>query len=59
MCACVVCACGVLELIKQSGASVSGVFGKRVCVLVCFVLWHAVGCLEQHECCSIESPLFW
>ena len=32
--------CGVLELIKQSGASVSGVFGKRVCVrvlMVCFV----------------------
>ena len=24
-----------------------------------FVLfvWHAVGCLEQHGCCSIESPL--
>ena len=25
--------------------------------MVCFVLWHAVGCLEQHECCSIKSPL--
>ena len=37
VCACVVCACGVLELIKQSGASVSGVFGKCVCVRVCFV----------------------
>ena len=23
-------------------------FGKCVCVLVCFVLWHAVGYLEQH-----------
>ena len=24
-----------------------------------FVLfvWHAVGCLEQHECCSIDHPL--
>ena len=20
-------------------------------------MWHAVGCLEQHGCCSIESPL--
>ena len=25
--------------------------------MVCFVLWHAVGCLEQHGCCSIKSPL--
>ena len=25
--------------------------------MVCFVVWHAVGCLEQHGCCSIESPL--
>ena len=45
--------CGLSALL------VGGVFGKRVCVLVCFVLWHAVGCLEQHGCCSIESPLFW
>ena len=20
-------------------------------------MWHAVGCLEQHGCCSIKSPL--
>ena len=25
--------------------------------MVCFVLWHAVGCLEQHECCSIDHPV--
>ena len=32
---------------------------KRVCVLmVCFVVWHAVGCLEQHGCCSIDHPLY-
>ena len=24
--------------------------------MVCFVLWHAVGYLEQHECCSIDHP---
>ena len=50
------------ELMKQSGASVSGVLlGSRcVCVwfvMVCFVLWHAVGCLEQHKyCCSMDYP---
>ena len=25
--------------------------------MVCFVVWHAVGCLEQHGCCSIDHPL--
>ena len=47
--------CGLSALL------VGGVFGKRVCVLVlmvCFVLWHAVGCLGQHKyCCSIDHPL--
>ena len=26
--------------------------------MVCFVLWHAVGCLEQHECCSMDHPWY-
>ena len=26
--------------------------------MVCFVLWHAVGCLEQHGCCSIDHPWY-
>ena len=44
--------CGLSALL------VGGVFGKRVCVLVCFVVWHAVGCLGQHKyCCSIDHPL--
>ena len=44
VCACVVCACGVLGSMEQrqgeafsAGWPVGGVFGKRVCVLVCFV----------------------
>ena len=30
---------------------------QQMCLcLVCFVVWHAVGCLEQHECCSMDHP---
>ena len=32
------------------------VFVFRLCLMVCFVLWHAVGYLGQHECCSIDHP---
>ena len=56
---------GFWELMKQrqgeafsAGWPVGGVLQGNVFVFwfVLFV-WHAVGCLEQHECCSIESPL--
>ena len=32
------------------------VFVFRFCLMVCFVLWHAVGYLGQHECCSMDHP---
>ena len=50
--ACVVCGLGVDEARIFCGLSallVVRVFAKCVCVLVCFVLWHAVGCLGQHR----------
>ena len=54
--------CVVWELMRQRFFAVFQLVGWRVlakcvCVLVCFVVWHAVGCLEQHGCCSIKSPL--
>ena len=50
--------CGLSALIGCKGfCRVTSVFVFRLCLMVCFVLWHAVGCLEQHECCSIKSPL--
>ena len=33
-------------------------FVFRLCLMVCFVLWHAVGCLEQHGCCSMDHPWY-
>ena len=43
--------CGLSALL------VGGVLQGNVFVFgfVLFV-WHAVGCLEQHECCSIDHP---
>ena len=44
-----VCGFGVSETLMS-------VFVFRFCLMVCFVVWHAVGCLEQHECCSMDHP---
>jgi len=45
--------CGLSALL------VGGVLQGNVFVFgfVLFV-WHAVGCLEQHGCCSIDHPLY-
>ena len=49
--------CGLSALIGCKGfCRVTSVFVFRLCLMVCFVLWHAVGCLEQHECCSVDHP---
>ena len=49
--------CGLSALVGCKGfCRVTSVFVFRLCLMVCFVLWHAVGCLEQHECCSMDHP---
>ena len=67
MCAHVLCArVGLWELMKQrllrsfSLIGWKGFAGQSVQVLFWFVLflWHAVGCLGQHGCCSIDHPLY-
>ena len=49
--------CGLSALVGCKGfCRVTSVFVFRFCLMVCFVLWHAVGCLGQHECCSVDHP---
>ena len=50
--------CGLSALVGCKGfCRVASVFVFRFCLMVCFVLWHAVGYLEQHEyCCSMDHP---
>ena len=64
MCACVVCACGVLGSMEQrqgeafsAGWPVGGVSANVFVFGFVLFVWHAVGCLGQHKyCCSIRSP---